>query len=106
MFCPNCGKSVEDANYCKYCGAKLETDSVPECGEEESFEQQKAMLMKNRIPYCPECLSTHVTVLVDSSNAYGSTHAYDTRFVCLWCGHEWHPRRMREFVEPNWKRKF
>ncbi len=85
MFCPNCGKSVEDANYCKYCGTKLVTDPAQECREEESFEQQKARLMKNRIPHCPKCLSSHITAIHLAS----SSQFYETRFVCLWCQYEW-----------------
>ncbi len=88
MFCPNCGKTVEEANYCKYCGAKLEADSVQEGMETESFEQQKTRLMKNRIPHCPRCLSTHLTALPTSSSSW----FYRTRFICMWCGYEWDPK--------------
>ncbi len=92
MFCPNCGKTVEEANYCKYCGAKLSEsvesilDTRPEPGT-EAFEAKRAELTRRQIPHCPKCLSTHLTALHSSQ----PSHLFFTRFVCFWCGYEWQP---------------
>ena len=87
MFCPNCGNEYESGKFCTRCGQRLDADGAQETTEAETFEQQKARLMKNRIPHCPKCLSTHITALPVGEGSL----LYHTRFVCFWCGHEWVP---------------
>lgn len=99
MFCPNCGKEYESGKFCTRCGQRLDADGAQEAMETETFEQQKDRLMKNRIPHCPKCLSTHITALHHGS----SSGCYHTRFVCLWCGYEWVPCKENY---PNANKKF
>lgn len=108
MFCTNCGRECREGKFCPECGTQLEDcqsqgsvmppaeEQFPEPGT-EAFEARKAMLNRRRIPHCPECLCTHVQGL-----PYLKTAQYYTRFLCLWCGYEWHPRRTKKFKEPIW----
>lgn len=110
MFCPNCGKECMGMNFCPQCGQKLADggesvfNTFPEPGT-AAFEAKRAELKRRQIPHCPECLSTHVTALIWASGQGGS-FPYDTRFVCLWCTYEWHPKR-KKFTEPffDWKKE-
>lgn len=112
MFCTNCGRECRDANFCPECGTRLVgyqnraamtlpvEEPFPEPGT-EAFEARRALLTQRRIPHCPECLTLSVNTLAYSRHR-GETWQYDTRFVCLWCGYEWHPRRKTKFKEPIW----
>ena len=102
MFCTNCGRDCADYRFCPDCGTQITgaqaaaEETFPEPGT-EAFEARRAMLNRRQIPHCPECLCTHIQGL-----PYLKTAQYYTRFLCLWCGYEWHPRKKTKFKEPFW----
>ncbi|MCM1008777.1 MAG: zinc-ribbon domain-containing protein [Ruminococcus flavefaciens] len=49
MFCPNCGKQIDDdAKFCEHCGAVIKTSTISNEKSEQSGVTSKKVSVKKR----------------------------------------------------------
>lgn len=101
-FCPNCGKQIAEGS--AFC---------PKCGTKQGGHQP---VRRNTTPrgslHCPNCRSTHLTPVIESSSTIGGAGRISKNIVltetniknksfwmCQECGHKF--RNLEDLIEEN-----